>query len=392
MDKPLVSQPETTTTTAATMAMSFPAPGFIKPGRRLIPRDAGAVPKYRSKIGRSEGTAVVLSTRSACPSTITPPTSLPVSSPCPSGSKIWPPGLSRTESQTLTSEKLFGELESLLCHDSKSAPAARLHSSAACGPYIQDFDDCSVDDILGLYDEDVAEPLEVSPSPSTVDFEHAQQPSPSREGALLVDQETLIRSEANTGGSTPPIMPVQKVHYLQLPVPEDNQHTKKGEYYAKAIAETYNFDLVYIAQLLWRTPLRSRYNASLPSRPVHGQLLAAYGLHLVPSPLQISCSFHHSVGCSGVSEYRDDNAKHGEFSYGYAIAFGAGHAPCCEDSSVPHDHRVVLAGYRMATPGKEKGVGMSERMRHGLYLSAQTMISSLLRFESQELTTRQIGN
>jgi hypothetical protein len=106
---------------------------------------------------------------------------------------------------------------------------------------------------------------------------------------------------------------------------------------AARIAKRYDFDLVYVVNL-WpnrpghrSTPSGSSVktcaseHGTTSQRPLVGKLLAAHGLHHVPTPLQISSSVHSTIlRKDGWVEYRNSLAEESDLARGYACAFHKG--------------------------------------------------------------------
>lgn len=233
-------------------------------------------------------------------------------------------------------------------------------------------------DFLNLSDDDIAE---ISPDSPTMSSEPDHSP-PS----------TLA----------PTISPRQRQSLLTLTPPYASRPATAAAFEAARIAQRYNFDLVYVVNL-WpdvsgpptvgpeedTASFDSDFSAK-PSRGMTGRLLAAYGLHNVKSPFQISAGVHGKILRSGGwIEYRNQEARSDEFARGYACAFYTGQysrsgsivsSNSTSSSKVKQSDRgIVFAAYRKPrADGNMMGVGSSKSELADVHQDAEALVEMLI--------------
>lgn len=235
-----------------------------------------------------------------------------------------------------------------------------------------------VSDFFNMKDDDIAEedtPMEEQQKPRRKgSSRHVPSSAPMSRSTSMSSMQESARSPTN----------------LPHPLADARTHGALG---VARIAAKHDFDLVYIVNV-WpenagnastvmpassptaRTgSARSSLLGSMEGTEVeaaagmNGRLLAAYGLSHVASPFRISAAVHAKIlRHEGWIEYRENNAKEGEFSRGYGHAFHAGPAkrPATADPSTAAseprtptrteaDRGIVFAAYRQPGPdGKTK--------------------------------------
>ncbi|KAG6005132.1 hypothetical protein E4U21_000386 [Claviceps maximensis] len=197
-----------------------------------------------------------------------------------------------------------------------------------------------VSEFLSLSDDDIAESAPNSPVLAPVQKVDDRIPS--------VPEDLWISSSE----------PLES-RLLTLTPPRASRPAAAAAFEAARIARRYDFDLVYVVNLWPNTscPTPPTHQSMPPPRkPMMGRLLAAHGLHHVPSPLEISEEVHTTILRSdGWVEYRDQDALPHDIARGYASAFHTGqYAP----SGPP----------RRASP--VSGVRLSERVDRGIIFAA----------------------
>ncbi|PHH81998.1 hypothetical protein CDD82_7315 [Ophiocordyceps australis] len=148
---------------------------------------------------------------------------------------------------------------------------------------------------------------------------------------------------------------------LTLAPPRSSRPATAAAFFAARIANRYDFDLVYVVNL-WpgKTTMVPAGHMAHPAmavepKPMMGRLLAAHGLHHVPSPLQISSLVHTTIlKADGWIEYRNAKAESHDLARGYACAFHTGEYP--------------KSGLRTNAP--VSGVRLSERIDRGIVFAA----------------------
>ncbi|ATY59717.1 hypothetical protein A9K55_003537 [Cordyceps militaris] len=172
---------------------------------------------------------------------------------------------------------------------------------------------------------------------------------------------------------------------LTLTPPRASQPATAAAYVAARIAKSYDFDLVYIVNL-WPGPVESN-----GERPLIGRLLAAHGLHHVPSPLQISSLVHTTILRSdGWIEYRNADARPHDLARGYASAFYTGQyaRSLSGNTSTPVsgvrlseqiDRGIVFAAYRKPRQGGDRlGHSFDDKELGDLHREAESLVEMLI--------------
>lgn len=212
------------------------------------------------------------------------------------------------------------------CSQSSIAHSAR----SFCSSTLREPD---VNEFLSLSDDDIAEDTPDSPA-----LEPLEEADPST--------SPLDRWISSSDPPTPRL--------LTLTPPRASRPAAAAAFEAARIARRYDFDLVYVVNL-W--PDTSCPGTST-QKPMVGRLLAAHGLHHVPTPLQIAADVHTTVLRSdGWIEYRNEEALPQDIARGYACAFYTGQYATSTSShctgpvsgirlSERIDRGIVFAGYR----------------------------------------------
>lgn len=187
---------------------------------------------------------------------------------------------------------------------------------------------------------------------------------------------------------------------LTLTPPRTSRPAAVAAFEAARIARRYDFDLVYVVNLWpdhtsaglcdWDPDGRpgDRLNVG---KPMMGRLLAAHGLHHVPSPLQISSLVHTTILRSdGWIEYRNQEAQGHYLARGYASAFYTGQYTRngCPDANEPVsgvrlseriDRGIVFAAYRKPRAGADKlGRCFTEEELGELHEEAEALVEMLI--------------
>ena len=173
---------------------------------------------------------------------------------------------------------------------------------------------------------------------------------------------------------------------LTLTPPRASQPATAAAYVAARIAKKYDFDLVYIVNL-WPGPVTEASG----ERPLIGRLLAAHGLHHVPSPLQISSLVHTTILRSdGWIEYRNADARPHDLARGYASAFYTGQyaRSLSGNTSTPVsgvrlseqiDRGIVFAAYRKPRSGDDRlGHSFDDKELGELHGEAESLVEMLI--------------
>ncbi|KAK3396296.1 hypothetical protein B0T20DRAFT_267340 [Sordaria brevicollis] len=212
---------------------------------------------------------------------------------------------------------------------------------------------------------------------------------------------------------------------LTLSPPLASKPATKAAFEAVRIASKYHFDLVYVVNL-WpsrnglsqsgfskRSSMSSLSTSTTllnsPSSPsasfsamstddslghlfpstndhrsITGRLLAAYGLHSLPSPFRISAPLHRKVlGNDGWQTYQGDGASE-MFSEGYSCSFYTGYTPprpfsvLGENTGAQNgvkNHGIVFAAYRL--PHNTKAGSIVEDLEE-LRKDAETLVNLAL--------------
>ncbi|PHH64172.1 hypothetical protein CDD81_4919 [Ophiocordyceps australis] len=183
---------------------------------------------------------------------------------------------------------------------------------------------------------------------------------------------------------------------LTLAPPRASRPATAAAFFAARIANRYDFDLVYVVNL-WPGKTTMAHPGPMPNagtamepKPMMGRLLAAHGLHHVPSPLQISSLVHTTIlKADGWIEYRNTKAQSHDLARGYACAFHTGEYPKCGlGTSTPVsgvrlseriDRGIVFAAYRKPRAGPDRlGHTFSEVELGELHRDAEALTELLL--------------
>lgn len=173
---------------------------------------------------------------------------------------------------------------------------------------------------------------------------------------------------------------------LTLTPPRASQPATAAAFEAARIAKRYDFDLVYVVNL-WP----GQATEANGDRPLIGRLLAAHGLHHVPSPLQISSLVHTTILRSdGWIEYRNADARPHDLARGYASAFYTGQyaRSLAGNRSTPVsgvrlseqiDRGIVFAAYRKPRPGNDRlGHSFDDKELGELHSEAESLVEMLI--------------
>lgn len=173
---------------------------------------------------------------------------------------------------------------------------------------------------------------------------------------------------------------------LTLTPPRASQPATAAAFEAARIAKRYDFDLIYVVNLWPGQALEST-----GERPLIGRLLAAHGLHHVPSPLQISSLVHTTILRSdGWIEYRNTDARPHDLARGYASAFYTGqYARSLSGNrsnpvsgvrlSEQIDRGIVFAAYRKPRAGNDRlGHSFDDKELGELHREAETLVEMLI--------------
>ncbi|KAH6608765.1 hypothetical protein Trco_002111 [Trichoderma cornu-damae] len=213
------------------------------------------------------------------------------------------------------------------------------------------------------------------------------------ENMALESDSVLQCSPPPTNPSIPSPEPAGS-SLLTLAPPRASRPAGAAAFEAARIAKRYDFDLVYVVNLWPGGPhgqISHLETAGSCERPLAGRLLAAHGLHQVPSPLQISCFVHTTIMRSnGWIEYRNSEAQPHELARGYACSFHAGRysqgLSSERDSPVSGlrlsetiDRGIVFAAYRKPRMGDCKmGHSFTGEELSSLYEDAETLVEMLI--------------
>ncbi|EHK17581.1 uncharacterized protein TRIVIDRAFT_57429 [Trichoderma virens Gv29-8] len=229
-------------------------------------------------------------------------------------------------------------------------------------------------EFLNLSDDDIAEL-----APENLDLE-------SDSGSQLYSPLTMHTSSPPPEPATPSL--------LTLTPPPTSRPATAAAFEAARIAKRYDFDLVYVVNLWPGGPREQVFgleSASSCERPLVGRLLAAHGLHQVPSPLQIALNVHTTILRSkGWVEYRNPEAQSHELARGYACSFYTGKysqgGSVDRDSPVSGvrlsemiDRGIVFAAYRKPRIGPCRlGHTFTGEELSSLYEDAETLVEMLI--------------
>ncbi|KYK55542.1 hypothetical protein DCS_07505 [Drechmeria coniospora] len=216
-----------------------------------------------------------------------------------------------------------------------------------------------------------------------------------------IAESTLDSPDLSTLGESSPALPPMDLSIsssqpltsslLTLTPPRASRPAAVAAFEAARIARRYDFDLVYVVNL-WPDNARCQMPASAKTaKPMMGRLLAAHGLHHVPSPLQISSLVHTSIMRSdGWIEYRNQEAQSQDLARGYACAFYTGQYARSSTSgksspvsgvrlSEKIDRGIVFAAYRKPRIGDDKlGRAFNEVALRELHREAEALVEMLI--------------
>ncbi|KND90224.1 hypothetical protein TOPH_05215 [Tolypocladium ophioglossoides CBS 100239] len=257
---------------------------------------------------------------------------------------------------------------------SSLAPSAQL---SFCSSTLREPD---FNEFLNLSDDDIAETTPESlVLPTPEDFELALPP-----------MDLSISSSLPLASSL-----------LTLAPPRTSRPAAVAAFEAARIARRYDFDLVYVVNLWPDNPRPQTSNSKLErtgsgdlnmsQKPMMGRLLAAHGLHHVPSPLQISSLVHTTILRSdGWIEYRNQEAQCHDLARGYACAFYTGQYTRGGSSGTSSpvsgvrlsekiDRGIVFAAYRKPRVGEDKlGRTFNEEELGELHSEAEALVEILI--------------
>ncbi|KAF7563479.1 hypothetical protein G7046_g624 [Stylonectria norvegica] len=240
--------------------------------------------------------------------------------------------------------------------------------------------DCN--EFFNLSDDDIAE----TTIPGSLQSELME--GSSQKSSMFTPANTLPNSQAS----------------ITLTPPYASQPATAAAFEAARIAKRYNFDLVYVVNL-WPLNAESTTsdsdqdnssfksdNSNVSSQGMTGRLLAAYGLHNVASPFEISTIVHkRMLRSNGWIEYRnqdDRDARNDEFARGYASAFHTGHcsadgsalsSSCSKDRPRKPDRGIVFAAFRKPRPdGSMIGVSSDKSELEAVHRDAEVLVEMLV--------------
>ncbi|KAI1394621.1 hypothetical protein F4819DRAFT_258302 [Hypoxylon fuscum] len=284
----------------------------------------------------------------------------------------------------------------------------------------RDLREPTLDDFYALSDDDIAEDLPSTPGP---DLDIPPTPPPKDSPKTIVGRSRSTRHapiapttavNPSSGELTPPCTPTDS-QFLALTYSPTNASGALGAMWAASIANTYNFDLVYVISL-WpngegidsdpsrRASLRGRDRKESnvdqvaaqcaivdnPKSGMTGRLLAAYGLSEFGSPFRVHAQFHTKMlGFGGWKEYRDELASPGMISRGWTCSFYSDHTPTkpngTDGEHQAHDGMVnrgiVFAAYTRKTTKSTIPVRSSPKQTAilgKLFYDAQTLVDALV--------------
>ncbi|GAO16151.1 uncharacterized protein UV8b_02548 [Ustilaginoidea virens] len=176
---------------------------------------------------------------------------------------------------------------------------------------------------------------------------------------------------------------------LTLTPPRASRPAAAAAFEAARIARRHDFDLVYVVNL-WPDTSKPIHGHGT-QKPMIGRLLAAHGLHHVPSPLQVAADVHSRIlRADGWIEYRNHEAMPQDFARGYACAFYTGQYPrnpsarCASPVSGVRlseriDRGIVFAAYRKPRDGNG-GLGrdLGEEELGELHRDAEALVEMVL--------------
>ncbi|OTA02794.1 MFS permease [Trichoderma parareesei] len=230
-------------------------------------------------------------------------------------------------------------------------------------------------EFLNLSDDDIAE---MTPEDPTTDS----------------DDESQKFSPSSMDTSAPSPTPAAPSSLLTLTPPPASRPATAAAFEAARIAKRHDFDLIYVVNLWPGGPCGQMFDLGSTNtceRPLVGRLLAAHGLHQVPSPLQISSVVHTTILRSkGWVEYRNQEAESHELARGYACSFYPGKfsqgSSSGKESPVSGvrlsdkiDRGIVFAAYRKPRIGPCKlGHSFTGSELNTLHEDAETLVEMLI--------------
>lgn len=288
-----------------------------------------------------------------------------------------PRKLRHSQSADALEKMMLSDIRFDMNDQSDDVPMQRSQSQASLADSVPNSSGSSVlrepdlNDFLNLSDEEVAE-----------DTDHEMEP-------VNEPQPTLPPMDLSI--SSKPLVST----LLTLTPPRASQPATAAAFEAARIARRYDFDLVYVVNLWPGNPTAftesPRMDDAEVERPLIGRLLAAHGLHHVPSPLQISSLVHTTILRSdGWIEYRNPEARQHDLARGYACAFYTGQysRSVSGDRSTPVsgvrlseqiDRGIVFAAYRKPRAGDSKlGRTFNEGELGDLHREAESLVEMLI--------------
>ncbi|PHH79566.1 hypothetical protein CDD80_4446 [Ophiocordyceps camponoti-rufipedis] len=230
-----------------------------------------------------------------------------------------------------------------------------------------------VHEFLSLSDDDIAESAPPSPTLSTIPD-------------TVSELKKLPPMSLSISPPRPPVSPL-----LTLTPPRTSRPAAIAAFEAARMARRYDFDLVYVVNLWPDTQSvapRPGHGAAVQQQPMMGRLLAAHGLHHVPSPLQISSSVHTTIlRADGWIEYRNERAMTHDLARGFACAFYTGQYTRNESESPVSgvrlsgqiDRGIVFAAYRKPRIGVNRlGRSFSEEDLGEMHREAEALVEMLI--------------
>jgi hypothetical protein len=187
----------------------------------------------------------------------------------------------------------------------------------------------------------------------------------------IAEEETSgVEDSASLSPMDIAIAPVRpcRASLMTLAPPVPSRPATLAAFEAARIAARYDFDLIYIASLWPEAPNSKTMYPVLDflqdgsqARPLAGRLLAAHGLHHVPSPLKISSAVHSTIlRADSWIEYRNPASQAEDLARGYACAFRKGSEASRRDSNASarssasqsrSERGIVFAAYRKPRAG-----------------------------------------
>lgn len=303
------------------MAFEFPASPCVRPRERLIPRIAGAVP---------------------------------MSSPEDSKHVFRKDETEVCKERTSQLYRQIGILLQKPIREPKK-PAARILETR----------DILKAEVLALSDEDVSEVLALSDADIAELIEYDQGISYEESGGGVANIQTAL--EGPEAFIAPlPLCPMVPAESCQKQI--------------RQLAIEYGFDLAYILKVVLRGAPVSRFSTSC-RRLVRAQLVAGYGLHLVPQPLRVSPDFHLSVVRTGRLDFHSATAPPGGVVYCHALAYDPYNGCRPAQCSVFREHYVVAGCRLLMTTGGTKRGGLSDLASGKMRQLAQNIVDGLIRAE-----------